>query len=185
MTFALIRHGQTDWNFARRLQGTTDIPLNDVGRQQALTAAPLLTGQWDAIVSSPLGRARETASIIATELGIELGGTYPGFIERHYGKAEGANAEIIRANWPDHDYPEMEPADAVTERGLLALEQLAAEYGDANVAIVSHGTLIRLTLTAIAGREIEPLENCSISTLERTADGWAVISAGATRVASV
>lgn len=182
MTFALIRHGQTDWNYERRLQGTTDIPLNQMGRDQARVAAPLLGGNWDAVVSSPLGRARETASIIASILGIELGGTYPLFTERHYGVAEGANADIIRANWPDHDYPDMEPAESVTDRGLRALEQLAAEYGDANVAVVSHGTLIRLTLSAIAEREIEPLENCSISTLDRTPDGWRVLQAGAARV---
>jgi uncharacterized phosphatase len=53
-TFALIRHGQTDWNAQRRLQGSSDIPLNDVGRGQARDAVGVLSGQeWDTIVSSP------------------------------------------------------------------------------------------------------------------------------------
>ena len=53
-TFALVRHGQTDWNAERRLQGATDIPLNDVGREQAREAVSVLSGyEWDAVVSSP------------------------------------------------------------------------------------------------------------------------------------
>ncbi|NQD89088.1 histidine phosphatase family protein, partial [Paenarthrobacter sp. CM16] len=65
-TFALVRHGQTDWNAERRLQGSTDIPLNDVGREQAREAVAFLSDQqWDTVVASPLSRAAETAEIIA------------------------------------------------------------------------------------------------------------------------
>ena len=74
MRLELIRHGQTDWNSQDKLQGSSDVPLNDTGRGQALEAARVLAGaEWSAIVSSPLMRARETAQIIAAELGIELG----------------------------------------------------------------------------------------------------------------
>ena len=120
MTIALVRHGQTAWNFERRLQGTTDIPLNDTGREQAATVAPRLTGTWDVVVSSPLGRARETAQIIADALGLELGGTYPDVVERHYGDAEGATAQMV-------------------------------------------------------------LENCSVSVIEATDDGWSLLDAGTAR----
>ncbi|MGK9147546.1 histidine phosphatase family protein [Plantibacter flavus] len=178
MTIALIRHGQTAWNFERRLQGTTDIPLNDTGREQAATVAPRLTGDWDVIVSSPLGRARETAQIVADALGLELGPVYPDVVERHYGDAEGATAEIVRENWPDHVYPNLESEESVIERGLRGLDAITRDYPGQNVLVVSHGTLIRLTLSHIAGEAIPPLENCSISTVEPGESGWTVLESG-------
>ncbi|MCU1405027.1 MAG: histidine phosphatase family protein [Glaciihabitans sp.] len=177
VTLAFIRHGQTKWNFEGRLQGSSDIPLNDTGRAQAAEAVGVLAGtDWDAIVSSPLSRARETAQIIADGLQIELGPSYDNLIERHYGDGEGANAEEIAERWPDHLYPGLESLDSVVARALSALETIAAEYGDANVIIVCHGTLIRYTLAAMAGRSFDAIRNGSVATFERTADGWNVLT---------
>ncbi|HEX7834200.1 MAG TPA: histidine phosphatase family protein, partial [Pseudolysinimonas sp.] len=100
--FAFIRHGQTDWNRDDRLQGSTDIPLNDAGRAQAHEAAELLrSGDWEAVVSSPLVRARETAQIIADQLRIELGPAYPELVERDYGSLEGESSSEWVARHPD------------------------------------------------------------------------------------
>jgi uncharacterized phosphatase len=92
-TFALIRHGQTDWNAQRRLQGSTDIPLNDVGRGQARDAAAVVSAyEWDVVVSSPLSRAAETADLIAAGLGLSVCRRVPELSERSFGPAEGLQA---------------------------------------------------------------------------------------------
>ena len=177
MTLAFIRHGQTNWNRDGRLQGSSDIPLNDTGRAQAVEAVAVLEGiTWDAVVSSPLSRARETAEIVAAGLGIELGPAYDGLIERHYGEGEGANAEEIAAKWPDHHYPGLESLDSVVARAMRALDTIATVYGDANVVIVCHGTLIRYTLSAMAGRTFDAIRNGSVATFEREASGWRVLT---------
>jgi probable phosphoglycerate mutase len=177
MTLAFIRHGQTNWNFELRLQGSTDIPLNDTGRQQARDAVSTLDGvNWDAIVSSPLSRARETASIIADGLGIELGPAYEELVERSYGDAEGATAEIIAERWPDGAYPGLEPVDNVIARGVAALERVSADYGDRNTLIVCHGTLIRHTLSFLAGRTFDQIRNGSVATFDRIGDEWRVLT---------
>jgi uncharacterized phosphatase len=175
VTFAFIRHGQTDWNRDERLQGSSDIPLNDIGRQQAREAVDVLSSSpWDAVVSSPLSRARETAQIIADGLGITLGPSYDLLAERDYGQAEGATAEVIDANWPDHQYPGLESLDSVVARGIAALDRIADDYGDANVVIVCHGTIIRYTLGALAGQKLDTIRNGSTATFDRIGEGWRV-----------
>ena len=69
MQIVLVRHGQTEWNKEGRFQGIVDIPLNEIGKQEARFASNLLKQQkWDVVISSPLQRARETASIINEQL---------------------------------------------------------------------------------------------------------------------
>lgn len=177
MSYAFIRHGQTDWNRDGRLQGSSDIPLNDTGRAQALEAAEILASErWDAIVSSPLQRARETAEIIARELGIELGPSYPGLVERDYGEVEGRDDAECRRLYPDRDYPGAESFASVTARGRAALEALAAEYGPREVIVVSHGSIIRYTLESIVGRPLESVRNGAISRVARDRGTWRVES---------
>ncbi len=175
VTFAFIRHGQTEWNRELRLQGSSDIPLNDTGREQALEAVSVLAGtHWDAVVSSPLSRARESAQIIADGLGITLGPSYAELVERDYGDGEGATPEDIEARWPDHRYPGLESLDSVVARGIAALDLIADDYGDANVVIVCHGTIIRYTLGALAGQKLPAIENGSTATVDRIGEGWRV-----------
>lgn len=177
MTLALIRHGQTEWNRELKLQGSTDIPLNDTGRGQAREAVDLLAAEpWDAIVSSPLSRARETAEIIASGLGITLGPTYDLLTERNYGAAEGATAEVIAERWPDRQYPGLETLESVVDRGTRALEQIAADFAGARTIVVCHGTLIRYTLQHLSGQSFDQILNGAISTVVRHDGGWRVLS---------
>ncbi len=177
MIVAFIRHGQTDWNRDGLLQGSSDIPLNDTGREQARDAFMTVRSRpWDAVVSSPLRRARETAGIIADGLGIPLGASYPGLAERDYGKLEGTSSAAAIERWPDRGYPGAESLDAVAGRGVAALADIAADLPGASVLVVCHGTIIRYTLARLAGRAVPGIDNGSVSLLRGSPDGWAVVT---------
>jgi uncharacterized phosphatase len=177
VTFAFIRHGQTDWNLAKRLQGASDVPLNDTGRQQARDAvATLADGGWQAIVSSPLSRARETAQIIADGLGIELGPAYDELVERDYGEAEGVRDDEAERRWPGKTAPGVESLDSVVARGRAALSRIAEDYADEDVLVVCHGTLIRYTLASLAGRSLPEIRNGSVATFALDGEAWRVMS---------
>jgi len=182
MVIALIRHGQTDWNQAALMQGRTDIPLNATGRSQARSVVrELAESDWDVIVSSPLGRARETAAIIADGLGLELGAAYEGLTEQNFGDAEGMPVAEVHTRWPDRVFPGAEPDGEVGVRGLASLEQIAAEHPGRNVLAVAHGTLIRRTLAFISGHDADGyprLDNVSSSHVHLDGDTWAVLTVG-------
>lgn len=186
MSFAFIRHGQTDWNRDDRLQGSSDIPLNNAGRAQAHGAADLLRGEgWEVIVSSPSVRARETAQIIADDLGIQLGQSYAELVERDYGVLEGESSSEMVARHPNRDYPGAESLASVVERGRAGLAHVAQDLGDRNTVIVCHGTIIRYTLAALAGRRLPGIVNGSISTLELEDAVWNVLTVNGTPLADV
>lgn len=93
--FYVFRHGETDWNKATRLQGNTDIPLNETGRKQALVLRDFFTeNPVDIFISSDLGRARETAEIALGDLQVPIS-LYPGLRETNLGQAEGLTYDEI------------------------------------------------------------------------------------------
>ncbi len=160
----LIRHGETDWNRDRLIQGSTDIPLNDTGRQQARETGAALRAQPELVdadlppivVSSDLSRARETAEIIAMQLGAASPRQYPGLRERAYGEAEGIDAAQFLERWGDWhsaEVPGAEPWPALRARGLAALDAVVndAQRSDtplaasvvAPIVVVTHGAMIR------------------------------------------
>lgn len=151
MLLYLVRHGETDWNRARRIQGSTDIPLNDTGRKQAATTGRLLARrEWDAIYSSPLSRAAETASIIAGEVGLDAPVLIDELVERNYGEAEGlADPELARRFPGDTPVPGRETREEVAARVLPALVELAERHPDQAIVVVAHGGVIRSVLGVI------------------------------------
>ncbi|TAJ46122.1 MAG: histidine phosphatase family protein [Herbiconiux sp.] len=156
-TFTFVRHGQTDWNFQKRIQGSTDVPLNDTGREQARETGLLLAERrWDGIVASPLSRARETAEIISSIVGLGSPELVPELAERSYGEVEGLNAEEIRARFPDPlgPVPGRERRSAVVQRVLPALEALAEEHPDESLIVVSHGGVIGSLVRFITEKQL-------------------------------
>ena len=167
----LVRHGETDWNRARRIQGSTDIPLNDTGREQARQVAELLRDRMPAaspviVVSSDLSRARETAEIIAGALGVDPPRTYPQLRERAYGEAEGVDtAEFLErwGDWHSAEIPGAEPWPALRARALAALQQIVRDVrqttapASASVIAVAHGALIREIIRHATGGELPPV----------------------------
>jgi uncharacterized phosphatase len=147
----LVRHGETDWNAERRIQGSTDIPLNAMGRGQAATTGRLLARrEWDGIYSSPLSRAFGTASIISTEVGLGEPRTIDAIVERNYGEAEGLNWEEIETRFPgDTPVPGRETHQEVADRVIPALVSLATSRPRTALIVVTHGGVIRSVLNAV------------------------------------
>lgn len=174
-TFALIRHGQTDWNAEARIQGSTDIPLNGVGRGQARDAVAALSGNdWDVIVSSPLSRAAETADLIAAGLGLSVARRLPGLAERSYGLAEGMQdgPALDKIRIPG-GFLEAETQESTALRGLATLEELAEEFHGGRVLVVAHGTLLRAALSSALGSELGKIDNAALNLAHHhRTDGW-------------
>ena len=152
----LIRHGETDWNVDKRLQGHIDIGLNAEGRRQALALGEAMAGEGiDAIFASDLQRARDTAQAVATVTGLDIG-IDAGLRERCYGAFEGLrHAEVEqrypeayrlwKAREPDSRYPAGErQAETMREfyqRSVDAVQRALAG-GHRKVAIVTHGGVL-------------------------------------------
>lgn len=152
MTFLyLVRHGETDWNRQRKIQGTTDIPLNDTGRAQARATGRLLSRrEWHGIVTSPLSRASETAQIIAAELALPAPTVLDTMVERNYGQAEGLTGDDLRDRFPEGTpVVGRESREAVAARAIPALVEIAEANPDGSIIVVSHGGVIRTVLKAI------------------------------------
>lgn len=152
---ALIRHGQTDWNVQGRIQGSTDIELNDTGREQALVAATSLQHsdiEWDAVLTSPLQRAAETARIIANSLSLPGPEIDARLVERRYGKVEGLLA-AERAQLSDVPDAQLgiESREGVGERASAALRD---DINDRDLIVVTHGGVISSLLRSLSDNEI-------------------------------
>jgi probable phosphoglycerate mutase len=176
----LVRHGETDWNLNRRIQGSTDIPLNDTGRAQAVRAGRLLARRsWDGIFASPLSRAMETASIIAGELGLAAPGPIPALVERNYGLAEGMTDREVSRSFPGATpVPGRESRAEVADRVMPALLGLASEHPGEHLIVVGHGAVIRTVLlsTKAPVQRGVPITNGSIHSFRQVGGGLELIA---------
>lgn len=177
-TIGLVRHGITDWNLLGIAQGSSDIPLNKTGRQQAVALSERLALEsWDMIVSSDLLRAKETAQIIAARLNLPISFLDPRIREMNGGKIEGTTEkeriEKWGENWRSLDLG-MESAEEVSERAIDFLETLLENHKGKRILMVSHGGLIGITLKALLPERFKEtnMNNTSITILENLESQW-------------
>ena len=186
MRLYIIRHGETEWNRTLRLQGRSDIPLNETGREMARRAAAGMQNiGFTRAFSSPLIRAMETAQIIVGDRDIPLTSDER-IIEIGFGINEGREYD---KNKPDN-YPELikffrepdvyvpseggETIDALIARTREFMEYLVEEYGDTDeeILIAAHGATIRGILAYVKGTSVRDFwkggvqSNCGVTTME-------------------
>lgn len=158
-TLILARHGETDWNRDGRFQGHADPPLNARGREQARELADLLADEpVEAIYSSDLRRAHETARIVAERTGLEVV-VDPQLRERDVGHWSGLTAAEIEEQFPDQIRLWREGAvsvgesrESLAERVVAAAHRIAAAHPDGLVLVVTHGGALRM-LRHAAGQD--------------------------------
>lgn len=170
----LLRHGQTEFNVKKLVQGRCDSPLTDLGRQQARAAAAWLKAHGvvpDKVVSSPLGRAVDTARLVACELLGPDAAVEPceGIIERCYGTfEEGPHDALPTDVWdPGEDLVPFggEGSHALQERMVATLTNLMSAKDTETLLAVSHGSASRQFIKAAVPESFElpdKLPNCAI-----------------------
>jgi probable phosphoglycerate mutase len=186
-----IRHGETDWNAAARIQGHTDIALNAAGRWQASQLSRGLADErLDAVYASDLLRAYETALAFAGPKGVEVV-REPGLRERQFGSFEGFSFEEIERRWPDDARrwrqrdEDFGPGGGETLRDFYArivatTERLALRHAGQNIVLVAHGGVLdclyraatRLALNAPRTWEVG---NASINRLLHSPEGLTLV----------
>jgi broad specificity phosphatase PhoE len=184
------RHGRTEWNATGRMQGQTDVPLDDVGVQQAIQAAPLLAAEGpDAIVSSDLRRASRTAEALAALTGLTVS-VDPRLRETGFGPWQGMTQPQIAERWPV-EYAQWKRGDApgiagietpaeVIARMRAALDDALAAV-DGTLVVVCHGGAARRAVQALTGwsdevaAQLAALGNCRWTELRLSSSrGWRV-----------
>ena len=186
--FCLVRHGETDWNVERRIQGRADIPLNALGRAQAAATANGLAGfAFAAVYSSDLERAWMTAEIAARRLGLALAAE-PGLRERHYGVFQGLTTAEAAERFPaaharylardrHYDFEAGESLTRLAVRVTATVEALAERHPGQSVLLVSHGGVLDVCYRRATGRDLSvprdfPIPNAALNWIEVGPQGW-------------
>ena len=158
MILYVVRHGQTAWNAAKLLQGSTDIPLNETGLRQARETAELLRDvPVDRIFLSPLARAAETGRIIAEGRNVPVT-TDDRIRERGYGEFEGKtkNKESYARLWAytkNYSFESAENVRACFARIYTFLDEIREKYPDETVLIATHAGVAKVVHCYACGME--------------------------------
>lgn len=168
--FGLLRHGETEWNTEKRIQGSANSPLTAKGREQTAKWLPTLAAyHWDRICASDLGRVRETVAILNARL--ELPVVFdPRLREQGWGDWEGLTLPDVQRRFQDElarrvamgwgfAAPGGESRKAVKDRVFSALREAADRWPGRGILVVCHQGVIKATLYHLTGREFLPGED--------------------------
>ena len=189
----LLRHGQTDYNVADRLQGHTDIPLNSTGISQAEALATYLKDvKIDVYISSPLSRAKVTGEKVAASHGATIAKTDDRLKEIDYGDWTGWYKKDLKEQkaddwkqWEEHPeswkMPNGESAEELGTRGAAALQDYANEYAGKTVLVAAHSLLNQATLCKILGLGFDHFydfaqDNTSFSVFRYEKGKWTLLT---------
>jgi 2,3-bisphosphoglycerate-dependent phosphoglycerate mutase len=187
-TLCLVRHGETDWNVAHRIQGQTDTPLNSHGQEQARMAARFLRAfTFHAAWSSDLRRARDTAEVLIEGRSLSLI-TDERLRERRYGvfqtllysEAEAQYPELYaryRSRHADCDIDGGESLRMLTSRVQDCLGQIAREHAGQQVLVVTHGGVLDVAYRLATGLPLEAprdflITNAAVSVIRGDGIAW-------------
>lgn len=174
MNLFVVRHGQTEWNVLKKMQGSVDIPLNEKGIEQAhKTKENLKDINIDFIFCSPLIRAKQTAEIIGTAKNLQI--IYDDRLrERNYGEFEGTSKSLFNYNdfWAYNKnlkYIKAENIQDFFDRIYIFIDELKMKHLDKNILIVTHAGVVKAIECYANGmmkdEDIGPFlpENCSVN----------------------
>jgi len=184
----LIRHGETDWNKEQIFRGRIDVALNEVGLAQARTVqATLKDVQINAIYSSPLSRALETARVVGEGRNCEIR-IEEGFIDIDFGRWQGLSHQKVKEDYKDLyemwlskpqmvTFPEGESLEEVQKRSMKALEKVIKKHPEETLAIISHRVLNKVLLCSILGLELSHFwyikqDTCALNRFEYKDDKY-------------
>lgn len=184
----VIRHGETDWNVEKRIQGHTDVPLNETGRAQALAMAYNAgRHRFQAIYSSDLVRAMETARALALREDQPVT-PLPHLRERNFGHFQGLTAAEAALRYPEayafyrdrdprYDFVDGESLAAFARRALDAFDWLVRHHAGQTVAVVSHSGVLDVLYRTATGRALSAprdfaIPNCALNWFRFDGHAW-------------
>ena len=186
----IVRHGETAWNAEHRVQGQLDVPLNAIGQAQALAASKVLAQEkFDAIYSSDLSRARQTAEPTASFHSLEIL-IEKDLRERHYGIFERLTYAEVKVRYPE-DYARFEARDPeyafrtgeslkdFSARSISVISRIAATHPGKSILVFTHGGVLDKLYRFITGLPLSAerdfgIPNAGLNRIEVTPAGWQI-----------
>jgi 2,3-bisphosphoglycerate-dependent phosphoglycerate mutase len=188
----IVRHGETAWNAEHRVQGQLDVPLNAIGQAQALAAAKVLAREkFDAIYSSDLSRARQTAAPIAQihsrEILVEKD-----LRERHYGIFQRLTYAEVKVRYaqdyarfdardPEYAFRTGESLRDFSARSIAAVSKIADEHEGESILVFTHGGVLDMLYRFITSHPLSAernfgIPNAGLNRIEVTPAGWKILA---------